>query len=94
MIMSFEWDLGKSATNNEKHGIDFVTAELLWLDDNRVEIQASYPLEDRWILIGKIDLKLWTAVITLRGDSIRIISVRRSRKKEVDLYEKKSIRKK
>jgi len=92
--MSFEWDLGKSAANKEKHGIDFVTAELLWLDDNRVEIQASYPLEDRLILIGKIDLKLWTAVITLRGGSIRIISVRRSRKKEVDLYEKKSIRKK
>jgi hypothetical protein len=91
--MSFEWDLEKSAANKGKHGIDFDTAELLWLDDNRVEIQASYPLEDRRILIGKIGLKLWTSVFTLRGNSIRIISVRRSRKKEVDLYEKKSIRK-
>ena len=91
--MSFEWDFKKSIANKEKHGIDFATAKLLWLDDNRIEIQASYPLEDRCILIGKQGNKLWTAVFTLRGTAIRIISVRRSRKKEVDLYEKKNIRK-
>ena len=91
--MSFEWDSEKSVANKEKHGIDFSSAKLLWLDDNRIEIQASYPLEDRWILIGKQDNKLWTAVFTFRGNAIRIISVRRSRKKEADLYEKKNIRK-
>jgi uncharacterized DUF497 family protein len=91
--MSFEWDSEKSVANKEKHGIDFSSAKLLWLDDNRIEIQASYPLEDRWILIGKQDNKLWTAVFTFRGNAIRIISVRRSKKKEADLYEKKNIRK-
>ena len=91
--MSFEWDLEKSIANKEKHGIDFETAKILWSDDNRVEIHVPFPVEDRWILIGKKDSKLWTAIFTLRGNAIRIISVRRSRKKEVYLYEVKGIRK-
>jgi len=89
--MLFEWDPEKSIANKEKHGIDFVAAKLLWSDDNRIEIQAPYPLEDRWILVGKQANKLWTAIFTLRGNTIRIISVRRSRKKEVCLYEEKNI---
>ena len=92
--MSFEWDPEKSKANEEKHGIDFETARILWADDNRVEIHVPYPVEDRWILIGRKDIKLWTAIFTVRGNVIRIISVRRSRKKEADLYEEKSICKK
>ena len=91
--MPFEWDPQKSIANKEKHGIDFETAKRLWSDENRVEIHASHPVEDRWILIGKKDDKLWTAIYTLRGNAIRIISVRRSREKEVDLYDEKVIRK-
>ncbi|MBU1398658.1 MAG: toxin [Desulfobacteraceae bacterium A6] len=91
--MPFEWDPEKSIANKEKHGIDFDTAKIIWSDENRIEIHVSYPMEDRWIMIGKTDDKLWTAVFTLRGNLIRIISVRRSRKKEVDLYEEKVIRK-
>ena len=91
--MLFEWDSQKSIANKEKHGIDFETAKRLWSDGNRVEIHASHPVEDRWILIGKKDDKLWTAIYTLRGNAIRIIAVRGSREKEVDLYEEKVIRK-
>ena len=91
--MPFEWDSQKSIANREKHGIDFETAKRLWSDENRVEIHASHPVEDRWILIGKKDDKLWTAIYTLRGNAIRIISVRRSRGKEGDLYDEKAIRK-
>jgi hypothetical protein len=91
--MPFEWDSQKSIANREKHGIDFETAKRLWSDENRVEIHASHPVEDRRILIGKKDDKLWTAVYTLRGNAIRIISVRRSRGKEGDLYDEKAIRK-
>ncbi|MDZ4163986.1 MAG: BrnT family toxin [Smithellaceae bacterium] len=90
--MSFEWDTEKSLANKDKHGIDFKAAQSLWSDDNRLEIHAAHPLEDRWILIGKKDDKLWTAIFTLRGNAIRIISVRRSREKEVDLYEEKGPR--
>jgi len=91
--MLFEWDPQKSIANKEKHGIDFETAKRLWLDQNRVEIHASHPVEDRWILIARKDDKLWTAIHTWRGNTIRIISVRRSRGKEVDLYDGKVIRK-
>jgi uncharacterized protein len=91
--MPFEWDLRKSTANKEKHGIDFETAKVLWSDGNRVEILAPFPVEDRWILIGKKDDKLWTAIFTIRGKAIRIISVRRSTRKEAYLYEGEGIRK-
>lgn len=89
--MPFEWDPPKSIANKEKHGIDFETAKRLWLDENRVEIHASHPVEDRWIMIGMQNGKLWTAIYTLRGNAIRIISVRGSRDKEVALYDEKVI---
>ena len=87
--MKFEWDDEKSRINKSKHGIDFDVATELWNDIHRVEIQASYPLEDRSIIIGKIEEKVWTGIFTRRGDAIRIISVRRARKKETQLYDQK-----
>jgi uncharacterized DUF497 family protein len=87
MIMNFEWDLLKNAKNKAKHDIDFDTAKGLWDDENRVEIHAPHPVEDRWIIIGSINDRLWTAIYTMRGETIRIISVRRSREKEAALYE-------
>ncbi len=84
--MKFEWDENKSNKNKAKHGIDFDTARYLWNDPNRIEIHAPYPLEDRRVMIGKINEKLWTAIFTMRGDIIRIISVGRARKQEEKLY--------
>ena len=85
--MKFEWDDDKNSSNKTKHGIDFETAKELWLDENRLEIRVPYPIEDRWIVIGKLQRKIWTAIYTIRSESVRIISVRRARKKEVELYE-------
>lgn len=82
--------MAKNSINRVKHGIDFETAKGLWLDENRIEIQASYPVENRHIIISKLQEKLWTAVYAMRGNTIRIISVRRSRKKEAELYEKEN----
>ncbi len=90
--MKFAWDARKSVANRSKHGIDFEIAKALWHDENRIEIEAPHPVEDRRILIGRLQEKLWTAVYTIRGAStVRIISVRRSRDKEVALYEKGKI---
>ena len=89
--MEFEWDKDKSRINKAKHGIDFETAKDIWLDENRIEIRAPHPLEDRMIIISKYQDKLWSAVYTIRGDAIRIISVRRARKREESLYEKENI---
>ncbi len=87
--MNFEWDESKSNSNKIKHGIDFETAKNICLDENRIEIIAPYPIENRFITIGKLNRKLWTVIFTIRGNAIRIISARRSRKKEVKLYEEK-----
>ena len=89
--MKFEWDENKSHSNKEKHGIAFEAATQLWNDKDRIEIQTSFPGENRSILIARTENKLWTAIFTERGDAIRIISVRRARKKETMLYEQEEI---
>jgi uncharacterized protein len=85
--MKFEFDSKKSSANQQKHGIDFVEAQVLWGDENRIQYPALTTDEKRFILIGLIDKKHWTAIYTIRNEHIRIISVRRSRKEEVALYE-------
>ncbi len=85
--MNFEFDPSKSTSNREKHGIDFVEAQALWQDGNRLEIPARTVDEARSIVIGQIHGKVWSAIITYRGENIRIISVRRARDEEVELYE-------
>jgi uncharacterized protein len=89
--MKFEWDAEKSRTNQDKHGIDFEAAKNLWLDEDQIEIYAPSPIEDRRIIIAKYHNKIWAAIYTMRDDTIRIISVRRARKREVNLYEKEKI---
>jgi uncharacterized DUF497 family protein len=78
----FEFDPEKSAANFAKHGIDFEAAQALWLDERKTEGPTVSPDEDRWMVVGSIAGKLWSAVVTYRGDATRIISVRRSRPKE------------
>jgi hypothetical protein len=85
--MNFEFDPLKSQDNLEKHGIDFVQAQAIWDDVDYIEIPARTSDEPRWLVIGKINEKFWSAVITYRDESIRIISVRRSREEEIGLYE-------
>ena len=86
--MEFEFDPRKSQSNREKHGIDFVAAQAIWEDPALLEIPARTLDEPRWLVIGRIGRKHWSAVITLRGQAIRLISVRRSRPEEIQLYER------
>jgi uncharacterized DUF497 family protein len=85
--LEFEFDPEKSQANKAKHGIDFVEAQLLWLDDMLLEIPARTSDEPRFLIIGTVGNKHWSAVVTYRQDRIRIISARRSRKEEVEIYE-------
>jgi uncharacterized protein len=85
--MSFEYDPKKSASNREKHGIDFDVAQNLWYDPDLLEIPAKTLDEPRYIVIGKIEGKYWSAVITYREETIHLISVRRSRQEEIEIYE-------
>ncbi|MBI1866007.1 MAG: BrnT family toxin [Nitrospirae bacterium] len=89
--MDFDFDPKKSTRNREKHGIDFLEAQALWDDPDFVEVPARTSDEPRFVVIGRISGKHWSAVVTYRSERIRIISVRRSRKEEVEIYESREV---
>jgi hypothetical protein len=84
--MDFEFDAAKSAANLKKHGIDFIGAQALWSDPDRLEIPARSLDEPRTQVVGRIGNVAWSAFITMRGDRIRIISVRQARDEEKSAY--------
>jgi uncharacterized protein len=85
--MEFERDAHKSEANKRKHGIDFIEAQALWKDPDRIEIPARPADEPRYLLINEIGDDHWSAITTYRDEKIRIISVRRSRREEIEIYE-------
>ncbi len=89
--MEYEFDPKKNESNKRKHGIDFVEAQALWLDPNRIEIPAKTSDEPRWMVIGRIGERSWSAVITYRAEKLRLICVRHARKEEMELYESEGI---
>ncbi len=86
-MYTFEFDEKKSKSNKSKHGIDFDDAQHLWDDENRIIIPAKITDEKRYLMIAKIYNKHWSTIFTVRNRKIRIISVRRSRQNEIELYE-------
>ncbi len=87
MYMEFEFDAKKSKSNKTKHGIDFNEAQRLWDDPDLIEIPVRTSDEPRFLVVAKISGRYWSGVITYRDNNTRIISVRRSRKEEVNIYE-------
>ena len=88
--MRFEFDPTKSAANKVTHGIDFVEAQALWNDTDRIEVPARFVREPRFTIVGRIAQASWSATVTYRHeDAIRIISVRRSRAKETSQDEQR-----
>ena len=85
--MEFEFDARKSAANKLKHGIDFIEAQALWLDEEAIGVPARTGHEDRWIVIGRIAGRHWAAIVTIREERVRLISARRARSKEVEIHE-------
>ena len=72
----------------QKHGIDFETAKKLWVDPNRVEIPSRWVDESRYVLIARLENNLWSAIYTYRENRIRLISVRKSRNNEKEIYDR------
>lgn len=87
--MPFEFDPLKSAANLAKHGIDFQQAQALWEDARLLEAPARTEGEQRFMAVGLIGQKHWSAIYVYRGDRVRIISVRRARSEEIEYYENK-----
>jgi uncharacterized DUF497 family protein len=87
--VEFQYDPKKSKINQEKHGMDFARAQLLWRDERRIVVPARSTTEHREAIIAVLDGSLWTAIYTMRGLAIRIISVRRARNEEREGYYKR-----
>lgn len=85
--MDFEYDPQKSELNKIKHGIDFEEAKELWKDVRVKESELTSTTERRFMLVGMIKERHWSAIYTYRNRKVRIISVRRSRVGEVGDYE-------
>jgi len=85
--MGFEFDPAKSMSNLVKHGISFNDAKQMWKDPQVQIIKAKQVTEPRWIAIACFEGNHWSAVFTYRGERIRLISARRSKTKEITLYE-------
>jgi len=85
--MRFEFDAAKSAANKIKHSIDFIEAQAIWNDPDRLEIPARSTNEPRYLVIGQIAQTTWSATVTYRHEeTIRLISVRRARANERKHY--------
>ncbi|WP_100626883.1 BrnT family toxin [Algoriphagus formosus] len=82
----FEFDPSKSKANKIKHGIDFEESIKLWNDPNRIIIKARTIDEQRFMMIAELNGAIWSTIYTVRSDSKRIISVRRSRENEKEIY--------
>jgi hypothetical protein len=83
----FEFDPRKSESNKAKHGIDFVEAQELWKSEIAL-LSAKDTSEKRYIATGIIGQRHWSAIITYRGGTIRIISMRSATEREIETYEK------
>lgn len=91
MEFEFEFDENKSRSNKLKHGVDFVEAQVLWQDNDRIEVPARTANEPRLVIVGKIGSKVWAAIVTYCNGRTRIISARRARQQEVELYEGRGV---
>ena len=89
--MRFAFDAAKSAANKTRHGIDFVEAQALWSDPDRIEGPGRSTDEPRFQIVGQIGGTTWTATVTYRNEeTIRIVSARRARADEKEQYEEGS----
>ena len=81
--MDIEFDPDKDAINRVKHGVSLASAAEL---DNVVVIRDERFAEERFRLYGWIGGIRYCAAVTLRGNAVRIISLRRAHRKEFGRY--------
>jgi uncharacterized DUF497 family protein len=86
--LEFEWDEAKARLNLEKHGVLFLTAAAIFLNERleRVDDREDYG-EVRWIALGRVDIEVYRVVYTWRNENlVRIVSAQRAGKNEQEIY--------
>ena len=69
--MKFEFDAQKSKVNKTKHGVDFVEAQTLWKDFDRLEIRARTEDEPRSLVVVKIGTNIGLPLSLIHGSKTR-----------------------
>jgi uncharacterized protein len=85
--LRYEWDEQKRLTNQIKHGLDFYDVSSVF-EYPHVIVPSAHGSEARFLSIGNFEGRFVTVVYTMRGERIRIISFRRARNAERDIYQK------
>ncbi len=85
--MQYEWDDEKARSNLERHGIDFMDAAWFEWEAAKIAEDCRHDYgEKRFMAHGYILNRLVVLVFTMRGDIVRIISLRKANKREVKNY--------
>ena len=83
--VEYEWDEAKRRSNQAKHEIDFASIHDFEWDSAQIAPSVGHG-ELRWTANGYIGSRLHMAVYTKRGNSIRIISLRKANLREIRKY--------
>ncbi|SFB96875.1 hypothetical protein SAMN05216321_102336 [Cupriavidus sp. OV038] len=82
-----EFDAAKDLVNRFKHGVSLEVAVMLDLDAAQVVIDTPYDYnEARTIAVGPIGQRIYVMVYTMRGNVMRVISLRKANRREVLNY--------
>ncbi len=91
--MAITFDPAKNARNIAERGLSFErVADLEWATAVVIEDRRHDYGEPRLRVMARLDGRLHAAVVTPRGEDLRVISFRRANRREVRLYEKKDQR--
>ncbi len=88
--MIVDFDPAKDEANRAKHGVPLVFGLQVFEDDVHVVLPSLRPIdgEDRYKAVGLVAGRLWTVVHVWRGETIRLISTRRSNAGEQGNYDR------
>ena len=84
--MNFEWSEAKRIAVLEARGLDFIDGEILFDGRPLHTVASPRGAEERWLSVGELNGRLVAVVWTRRGDTIRIITMRRARNEEKKRY--------
>jgi len=75
-----DFDPDKDEANRIKHGVPLFFGLRVFEDVDHLIFSSLRPVdgEDRYKAVGMVEERLWTAIHVWRGETMRLISVRRS----------------
>jgi uncharacterized DUF497 family protein len=91
LVVRIEFDPEKDEINQAKHGVSLAASAEIDLEAALIEPDQRYPYgEDRFQAIAPIAGRLHLLAFTMRGDVVRVISLRKANGRERKRYAQKT----